>query len=108
MTTNGFPADGLQFTHMHMKSAQEALAEALELNPTPMSARFPLHEGKEKEGMRSYRLRDSLCNGVCGVLTQETTGDERNMGHRLELTIWNPNGVNSLRHTVAPVFSQGI
>ena len=48
MTTNGFPADGLQFTHMHMKSAQEALAEALELNPTPMSARFPLHEGKEK------------------------------------------------------------
>lgn len=50
MTTNGFATDGLQFTHVHMKSAKEALAEALELKPKPMSTRSPLDERKEKNG----------------------------------------------------------
>jgi hypothetical protein len=34
-----------------------------------MSALFPLHEWKEKEGNRSYRLPDSLCNGAMKSFT---------------------------------------
>jgi hypothetical protein len=52
-----------------MKSVHEAQAEAPELNPKPMSALFPLYEWKKKEGNRSYRLPDSLCNGAVKPFT---------------------------------------
>ncbi len=47
-----------------MKSVNKAQAEVPELHSKGMSARSPLHEWKEKEGTRSYRLHDSLCNGA--------------------------------------------
>lgn len=56
--------NGLQRTYVSMKSAGKTQAEVPELNPKPMAALFPLHEWKKKEERRSYRLPDSLCNGV--------------------------------------------
>lgn len=44
----------------------------------------------------------------CGITTHETTGGERNMEHPLEVTIWNPNGVNGAHRTDAPVFCRAI
>ena len=52
-----------------MKSGNEAQAEAPELNSKWLSALSPLREWKEKEGMRSYRLHDSLCNGAVKLFT---------------------------------------
>jgi hypothetical protein len=63
------PINGLQHTHVSTKSANEAQAKAPELNPKSMSALSPLHEWKEKERSRSYRLPDSLCNGAVKPFT---------------------------------------
>jgi hypothetical protein len=52
------------YTHVDMKFANEAQAEAPELKPKPMSAISPLHEWNQKEEKRSYRPPDLVCNGT--------------------------------------------
>lgn len=56
-------AIGFHYTHVHVKSVDEAQADAPVLNAKPMLALSPLHEWKKTRGEGSYRLRDSLCNG---------------------------------------------
>jgi hypothetical protein len=52
-----------------MKSAYETHRRKHLLNLKPISTLSPLRERKEKEGKRSYRLRDSLFNGAVKPFT---------------------------------------
>ena len=87
---NSRSTNGLRDTHVSMKSAREAQADAPQ-STAPRSALFPLHERYRKNGRRSYRLHDSLCNGVCRIMTYveqlDATGDQnrRDTSHRILL-----------------------
>ena len=105
------PVNELQHTHVSMKSVRKAQAEALELNPKPMSSRM---NKKMKEDSESYRLPDSLCNGAVKPFTmvgpvRPSFAGCRHIGRR-DQTPWRTDrgaSRSGLLHGVERILDQG-